>query len=67
MSALLTTTMINMEKVIGALEAEGLRGQLVVMVGGAPVTESFASSIGADLYAPDAASAAQAAKASIGK
>lgn len=67
MSALLTTTMINMEKVIGALKQEGLREQLIVMIGGAPVTESFANSIGADLYAPDAASAAQAAKSAIAK
>lgn len=65
MSALLTTTMLNMEKVIKALVQEGLRDQVLVMVGGAPLTENFAKSIGADLYAPDAASAAQAAKNSI--
>ncbi|MGE5582079.1 MAG: corrinoid protein [Bacillota bacterium] len=62
MSALLTTTMVNMEKVIKAIEKEGLRDQVIIMVGGAPVTSSFAQSIGADLYAPDAASAAEAAR-----
>lgn len=62
MSALLTTTMLNMEKVIIALETEKLRDQVIVMVGGAPLTESFARSIGADIYAPDAASAAQVAR-----
>jgi 5-methyltetrahydrofolate--homocysteine methyltransferase len=62
MSALLTTTMVNMEKVIKELEKEGLREQVIVMVGGAPLTDSFARSIGADIYAPDAASAAQAAR-----
>lgn len=62
MSALLTTTMINMEKIIKAIVKEGLRDQVLIMVGGAPVTENFAQSIGADLYAEDAASAAQAAR-----
>lgn len=62
MSALLTTTMVNMEKVIKAIEKEGLRKSVVIMIGGAPVTESFAKSIGADLYAPDAASAAEVAR-----
>jgi corrinoid protein of di/trimethylamine methyltransferase len=56
-SALLTTTMLQQGKIIEALEAEGLRGQVKVMVGGAPVTESFASEIGADGYAEDAISA----------
>jgi corrinoid protein of di/trimethylamine methyltransferase len=64
-SALLTTTMTNMEKVIKAIEKEGLRDQVVIMIGGAPVTASFAQSIGADLYAPDAASAADVAKTKI--
>lgn len=62
MSALLTTTMINMEKIIKAIVKEGLRDQVLIMVGGAPVTENFAQSIGADLYAEDAASAAQVAR-----
>lgn len=65
MSALLTTTMTNMEKAIKAVEKEGLRAGLLIMVGGAPVTESFAQSIGADLYAPDAASAAEVAREKV--
>ncbi len=65
MSALLTTTMTNMEKVIKAVEKKGLRQNLLIMVGGAPVTENFALSIGADLYAPDAASAAELARQKV--
>jgi 5-methyltetrahydrofolate--homocysteine methyltransferase len=60
-SALLTTTMPRMKEVIQALEKAGLRDQVKVMVGGAPLTESYAREIGADLYAPDAASAASRA------
>ena len=60
-SALLTTTMPNMAKVIDALKAAGLRDSVKVMVGGAPVTSDFAESIGADAYTPDAASAANKA------
>jgi corrinoid protein of di/trimethylamine methyltransferase len=56
-SALLTTTMLQQKKIIEALEQAGLREQVKVMVGGAPVTESFASEIGADGYAEDAISA----------
>jgi 5-methyltetrahydrofolate--homocysteine methyltransferase len=56
MSALLTTTMINMKHVLEALPAAGL-GHVKVAVGGAPVTQSFADEIGADGYAPNAASA----------
>lgn len=56
-SALLTTTMLQQKKVIEALEAENLREKVKVMVGGAPVTESFAAEIGADGYAEDAISA----------
>ena len=62
-SALLTTTMNEMKGVVEALKAAGLREKLTVMVGGAPVTDSFCKSIGADLYSPDAASAAEAAVA----
>lgn len=62
MSALLTTTMPNMKTTIEKLQEEGLRHMVKVIVGGAPVTESFAKSIGADGYAPDAASAAELAK-----
>lgn len=61
-SALLTTTMLNMKAVIEALEAAGLRDSVKVMVGGAPVTDNFAKGIGADSYTPDAATAAQVAK-----
>ena len=56
-SALLTTTMLQQKKLIEALDEAGLRDQVKVMVGGAPVTESFASEIGADGYAEDAISA----------
>jgi corrinoid protein of di/trimethylamine methyltransferase len=57
MSALLTTTMINQENVILALKEVGLRDQVKVMVGGAPVSLSWAKEIGADGYAEDALSA----------
>lgn len=56
-SALLTTTMLQQERLIEALKEAGLRGKVKVMVGGAPVTESFAKQIGADGYAEDAISA----------
>ena len=62
MSALLTTTMIHMPEVIDALKANGLRDQIKVMIGGAPVTQGYADKIGADGYAPDAASATKLAK-----
>ena len=62
-SALITTTMPRMESVIKALQEAGLREQVKVMVGGAPVNEAYASKIGADGYAPDAAAAATLAKA----
>ena len=60
-SALLTTTMGVMGEVIEAVKAAGLSDKIKVMVGGAPVNQKFADSIGADLYAPDAASAADLA------
>lgn len=62
MSALLTTTMSNMKNVIQALEQAGLRDQVKIMVGGAPVTDQFAREIGADGYAPDASRAVSLAK-----
>jgi 5-methyltetrahydrofolate--homocysteine methyltransferase len=62
LSALLTTTMVRMSDVIKALEAAGIRGQVKVMVGGAPVTKRFSDEIGADGYEPDAAGAADLAK-----
>jgi 5-methyltetrahydrofolate--homocysteine methyltransferase len=57
MSALLTTTMVQMKATIEALEEAGVRDSVKIMVGGAPVTDQFAQEIGADAYAPDAASA----------
>jgi len=60
-SALLTTTMGQMRSVVEAAEARNIRGKVKIMVGGAPVTQSFCDSIGADCYATDAASAADAA------
>lgn len=65
MSALLTTTMPCMNRVIDLLNERGLRDRFIVMVGGAPVTQAFADEIGADIYTEDAASAAQAARAAI--
>jgi corrinoid protein of di/trimethylamine methyltransferase len=62
LSALLTTTMPKMEETIQALQEAGLRDQVKVMVGGAPVTEEYADRIGADGYAPNAASAVDKAK-----
>jgi 5-methyltetrahydrofolate--homocysteine methyltransferase len=57
MSALLTTTMANMQRTVEALSAAGLRGTVKVVIGGAPVTEDYAKRIGADGFAPDASSA----------
>ena len=54
LSALMTTTMLNQEKVIKRLEEEGIRGTVKVIVGGAPVTEDWAKKIGADAYGADA-------------
>ncbi|MDZ7374706.1 MAG: corrinoid protein [candidate division KSB1 bacterium] len=62
LSALLTTTMLNMRGVIEALDRAGHRKRVKVIVGGAPVTQSFADEIGADGYAPDAASAVDKVK-----
>jgi corrinoid protein of di/trimethylamine methyltransferase len=66
LSALLTTTMTMQREVIKTLEAEGLRGQVKVMVGGAPVTRSWAEEIGADGYAEDAMGAVALAKRLVG-
>jgi 5-methyltetrahydrofolate--homocysteine methyltransferase len=62
MSALLTTTMPNMKVTIEALDEAGLRSKVKVIVGGAPLTESYAQQIGADGYAPDASRAVTLAK-----
>ena len=63
LSALLTTTMLSQKDTIDALKAAGLRDKVKVMVGGAPVTQSYADEIGADAYTPDAASAAEVCRA----
>jgi len=62
MSALLTSTMPGMKTTIDALVQAGVRDQVIIMIGGAPVNQEFANQIGADIYAPDAASAARKAK-----
>jgi len=59
LSALLTTTMTGMKEVIDRFQKEGLRSRVKFMVGGAPLTDQYAKEIGADGYAPDAASAAE--------
>lgn len=66
MSALLTTTMPSMEKTIKALQEAGVREQVFVMAGGAPVTADFAAKIGADAYATDASSATRKAREFLG-
>lgn len=63
MSALLTTTMPKMEETIKALQEAGLRDQVKIMAGGAPVTQDFVDKIGADAYGANAASASEKAKA----
>jgi corrinoid protein of di/trimethylamine methyltransferase len=60
-SALLTTTMTYMKEIVAAFEEAGQRDKVTIMVGGAPVTQNFCDTIGADLYSQDAASAADAA------
>ncbi len=62
MSALLTTTMPRMGEVINSLKEAGIRDQVTVIIGGAPVTEEFAKEIGADLYAPNAGTAVEITK-----
>ena len=62
MSALLTTTMPKMEETIAALKEAGIRDQVKIMAGGAPVTQDFVDKIGADAYGANAASAVEKAK-----
>ncbi|NLX06305.1 MAG: cobalamin-binding protein [Phycisphaerae bacterium] len=62
MSALLTTTMPQMANVVKAMKEAGLGGKVKAMIGGAPVTQNYADEIGADGYAPDAASAVETAQ-----
>ena len=66
MSALLTTTMPSMGATIEALKEAGLRGDVKVMIGGAPITQDFADKIGADGFAPDASSASRKTKELVG-
>jgi 5-methyltetrahydrofolate--homocysteine methyltransferase len=65
LSALLTTTMPNMKAVIEGLKAAGLRDKAKVIIGGAPITDSYAAQIGADGYAPDASRAVNLAKSLV--
>ena len=65
LSALLTTTMPNMKTTVDALNEAGIRTSVKVMIGGAPVTERYAREIGADIYSPDASSAARRAKEAL--
>jgi 5-methyltetrahydrofolate--homocysteine methyltransferase len=67
MSALLTTTMPAMREVVELLEREGLKGTVRTIVGGAPVTEAFARSIGADAYGFDAGNAVDVVKDLVGR
>jgi 5-methyltetrahydrofolate--homocysteine methyltransferase len=67
MSALLTTTMIYMKETIEILKNAGVRENVKVIIGGAPVTESYAAQINADGYAPDAASAVDLTKKLLGE
>jgi len=67
LSALLTTTMPEIQKVIGELKTQGLRDKVKVMVGGAPVNEKFAADIGADGYGADAGSSVDLARALLQK
>jgi corrinoid protein of di/trimethylamine methyltransferase len=62
-SALLTTTMTEIKTVVDAVNVSDIRSKVKIMIGGAPVTQSYCDSIGADKYTPDATSAAEAALA----
>lgn len=66
MSALLTTTMSNMEKTLHYLKENQVRDQVKVIIGGAPVTQAYSETIGADGYAPDANQAATLARQLVG-
>ncbi len=65
MSTLMTTTMNNMQKVIDGLKAEGIRDNFTIMVGGGPLSKSFAEKIGADIYTTNAAEAAKRAQEEV--
>jgi len=66
LSALLTTTMLNMKETLAVLEEEGIRDKVKVIIGGAPITQTFADQIGADGYAADAGSAVDLCKQLVG-
>jgi 5-methyltetrahydrofolate--homocysteine methyltransferase len=66
LSALLTTTMPNMKNVVEALKQSGVRDQVRIIIGGAPVNQAYADQIGADGYAPDASSAVRKVRELIG-
>ena len=63
MSALMTTTMVVMKDIIETMKAEGIRDKVVVMVGGAPVTQAYCDKIGADIYGESASETTEKAKA----
>ena len=67
MSALLTTTMPYMKVVIDTLKQKGLRDKYIVLVGGAPLNEEFATAVGADAYCRDAAVAVETAKTLVAR
>jgi 5-methyltetrahydrofolate--homocysteine methyltransferase len=67
MSALLTTTMPYMKVVIDTMKEQGIRGDYIIMVGGAPLNEEFGQAIGADAYCRDAATAVEVAKRLVGE
>jgi len=67
MSALLTTTMPYMKVVIDTMKEQGIRGDYIIMVGGAPLNEEFGQAIGADAYCRDAATAVEVAKKLVGE
>ena len=66
LSALLTTTMLNMKETLAVLEEEGIRDKVKVIIGGAPITQTFAYQIGADGYVADAGSAVDLCKQLVG-
>jgi len=66
MSALLTTTMLDMKTTIDVIKANGLRNRVKIIIGGAPITEDYAVQIGADGYSPDASRATSLARSLMG-
>ena len=67
MSALLTTTMVYMKEVIKAFEKAGIRNDVKIMIGGAPLSEKFAEEIGADVYSDNANAAVTLARKLLNK